>query len=94
MAVLPFGAAEELARGAAEAMALRVKHAGEYGKHAAAKRAGFLKDDVLVEVDGVARRTSEGELIGRLLRKYPAGAVVSATVLRGGKRVELKLPMQ
>lgn len=78
----------------ADGMALRVKHVGEYGKHAAAKRAGFLKDDVVVEVDGVTKRTSEGELIGRLLRKHPAGAVVNATVLRGGKRVELKLPMQ
>ncbi len=77
-----------------DAMALRVKHVGEYGKHAAAKRAGFLKDDVVVEVDGVTKRTSEGELIGQLLRKHPAGAVVNARVLRGGKRVELKLPMQ
>ncbi len=75
-------------------MALRVKHVGEYGKHAAAKRAGFLKDDVVVEVDGVTKRTSEGELIGQLLRKHPAGTAVNATVLRGGKRVELKLPMQ
>ncbi len=77
-----------------DGMALRVKHVGEYGKHAAAKLAGFQKDDVVVEVDGVTERTSEGELIGQLLRKHPAGTAVNATVLRGGKRVELKLPMQ
>lgn len=79
---------------AAGGMALRVKHVGEYGKHAAAKRAGFLKEDVLVAVDGLTQSTSEGELIGHLLRTHPAGDTVDVTVLRDGKRVSLKLPMQ
>jgi serine protease Do len=75
-------------------MGLLVKHVGEYGKHAAAKRAGFQKNDVVVELDGVSSRTTEGELIGHLLQKHLPGHQVTATVLRGGQRVELKLPMQ
>jgi hypothetical protein len=75
-------------------MALLVKHAGEYGKHAAAKNAGFRKDDVLVEVDGITVSTGESELIGRLIEKHPPGDKVHATVMRGKERIELSLPMQ
>jgi serine protease Do len=75
-------------------MALLVKYVGEYGKHAAAKKAGFQKNDVLVELDGASSRTTESELIGHLLQKHHAGIQLNATVLRGGQRVELKLPMQ
>jgi serine protease Do len=77
-----------------KAMALLVKHVGEYGSHAAAKKAGFRKDDVLVAVDGLTNRMSEGELIGRLLQKHQPDAKVSATVLRGSERLNLSLPMQ
>lgn len=80
-----------VARGA---MALRVKHAGEYGVHAAAKKAGFRKDDIVVEVDGIQRRISESELIGDLLERHRPGEKVGAAVLRGGERLALTLPMQ
>jgi len=79
---------------AKDKMALVAKHIGEYGKHSAAKKAGFLKGDVLVEVDGKADRLSEGELIGHLLRSHPVGEKVNVTVLRGTERVALTLPMQ
>ena len=75
-------------------LALLVKHVGEYGKHAAAKKAGFRKDDVIVQVDGRSERASEGELIGRLLQTRQPGEQVDVTVLRGTERVTLKLPMQ
>jgi len=77
-----------------DALALRVKHVGQYDKHAAAKNAGWQQGDVLVEIDGLSNRQSEGALIGYLLQKHQAGASVKATVLRGGKRVPLSLPMQ
>ena len=77
-----------------DVLALRVKHVGEYGHHAAAKKAGWKQGDVLVEIDGIKHRLSEGGLIGYLLQKHPAGTSVNATVLRGGKRVPLSLPMQ
>lgn len=75
-------------------MALFVKHAGEYGEHAAAKKAGFRKEDVLIEVDGSAERISESALLGRLLKKHAPGSKVPVTVLRGGERIKLELPMQ
>jgi hypothetical protein len=75
-------------------MALFVKHAGEYGIHAAAKKAGFKKEDVLISVDGIDRRLSESELIGHLLHKHAAGDKVNAVVWRGGEKVNLTLPLQ
>jgi hypothetical protein len=75
-------------------LALRVKHAGEYGKHAAAKKAGVQKNDILVEVDGFTARASEGEVIGKLLTNHRIGESVKATVLRSDKRLTFTLPMQ
>ena len=77
-----------------EQLALFVKGVGQYGKHAAAKNAGFQKDDVIVEIDGITKRLTEGELIGHLLAKHQPGEKVKTTVLRGERRVELSLPMQ
>lgn len=75
-------------------MALLVKFVGQYGKHAAAKKAGFQKDDVIVEMAGLSARLTEGELIGQLLQGHPAGESVKAVVMRGPERVELTMPMQ
>jgi membrane-associated protease RseP (regulator of RpoE activity) len=86
---------ERTKRGLAKnSMALFVKGLGQYGKHAAAKNAGFQKDDVILQLAGVSTRITEGELIGYLLQKHSMGDRVKATVLRGGQRVELNLPMQ
>jgi hypothetical protein len=75
-------------------MALHVKGLGNFGKHAAAKKAGFMKDDVIVAIDGATKRTTEGELIGTLLQTRKAGEFADVTVLRGTERLTLKLPMQ
>jgi hypothetical protein len=77
-----------------EALALFVKGMGQFNQHGTAKKAGFLKDDVVVAVDGLAARASEGEMIGRLLRTTKIGQAVEVTVLRGSERVRLQLPMQ
>lgn len=75
-------------------LALFVKHVGQYGKHAAAKQAGFQKDDVIVEIDGRSGRITEGELIGQLLKQHQPGEQVKTVLLRGKERVELQLPIQ
>ncbi len=77
-----------------ERMALFVKGLGQFGKHAAAKNAGFQKNDVIVKLDGFTARIGEGELIGHLLGAHRPGEQVKATVLRGAESVELTLPMQ
>ena len=79
---------------AKDKLGLFVKGLGQYGKHAAAKNAGFQKEDVLVELNGQSARITEGELLGQLLQKTRPGEKLKAVVLRGDKRVELMLPMQ
>jgi serine protease Do len=75
-------------------MAMLVKNVGQYNKHAAAKKAGFLKDDVIVAIDDLRGRMTEGEMIGRLIERRKAGEFADVTVLRGTGRVTIKLPMQ
>ncbi len=77
-----------------EGMALLVISVGQYGKHAAAKNAGFQKDDVIVQLAGESARMTESEMIGQLLRNHRAGEKVRATIMRGHERIELMLPMQ
>ncbi|TVP99672.1 MAG: PDZ domain-containing protein [Planctomycetaceae bacterium] len=75
-------------------MALRVKHVGEYGAHAAAKQAGFRKEDVVIAYDGDDRRLREGDLLRAGVQRHRPGDRVAATVLRDGKRLELRIPIQ
>lgn len=77
-----------------EQMGLLVQHAGEYGEHGAAKRAGFRRDDLIVAVAGKTERLTESQLIGWLLQNQSAGASIPATVWREGERLQLALPMQ
>jgi serine protease Do len=90
---LPDGLRRE--RGLAlDALALNVKFVGQYGTHAAAKKAGFNKDDVIVRWADLTQRMTESELIGHALQKTQLGEKVKVTVLRGTERVELLMPMQ
>jgi serine protease Do len=75
-------------------LALLVKFVGQYNNHAAAKRAGFQKDDVLVQIGDIKSRMSEGEFMGRVLKANLPGEKLNTSVLRGDQRVELMLPMQ
>ena len=75
-------------------MALRARGVGQYGKHAAAKNAGWQKGDIITELDGSSARVTEGMLIGRLVRSHKPGEKLKATVLRGDRKVELSLPIQ
>jgi serine protease Do len=75
------------------AMALVVERVGEYGEHAAAKKAGFQKDDVIVAVDSRSDVRSESEWMAWLVDRRP-GAKVPVTVRRRDQKLELVLPMQ
>lgn len=86
---------ERAARGFGKSeMALRVDFVGQHNKHAAAKKAGFKMDDIIVLVDGMSGRMSEGELMGRLIRAHRAGETVKVSLRRGDREMELPLPMQ
>lgn len=77
-----------------DSLALRIKHAGEYGDHAAAKNAGFRKGDILVELDGDSSPLTETELMAKLINSKRPGDKVPSVVLREGKRIALNLPIQ
>lgn len=76
------------------ALALAVINVGQFGMHAAAKKAGFQKGDVIIECDGLSKAMTECNLIDHLLESRFPGEKVEVVVLRGQQRVELQLPMQ
>lgn len=75
-------------------MALKIFHVGQYGPHAAAKKAGFRKDDIILEVGDLSTRITESALIGHLLLSNLPGEKIPSIVLRGQERVKLMLPQQ
>jgi hypothetical protein len=79
---------------APHALALRVRHVGEFGAHAVAKKAGFRKGDVIVAYDGMTNHLSESDVLAHAVQKRRPGDDVPVTVVRDGARVNLKLPMQ
>ena len=95
MLLTPLSAEERKGAGLDDdVLALRVKHAGEYGEHAAAKNAGFRKGDILVELDGSTAPRTESQVLVAMMNGKKPGDKVPATVLREGKRIELKMPVQ
>ncbi|MFN7735233.1 MAG: Trx7/PDZ domain-containing (seleno)protein [Pirellula sp.] len=75
-------------------LGLVVHGLGEYGEHAAAKRAGFHKGDVIVALEGIHAPIDESRLIGTLLLSHVTPTQLSATVLRNGERLNLQWPIQ
>ncbi|MBN9118691.1 MAG: PDZ domain-containing protein [Planctomycetes bacterium] len=78
----------------ATGMALRARHVGQFGPHAAAKNAGFLVGDVIVAFDGKTDLARETDLLAYALRNRKPGEKVAVTIVRSGKTMELMLPMQ
>jgi len=74
-------------------MAFLLKHVGEYGEHARAKQAGFVKGDIIIAWDGMTQRMTETQLLAYVVQKKKPGDKIAATVLRGGKKVELVLTL-
>lgn len=77
-----------------QGMGLKVKGVGQYGLHAAAKKAGFKEGDVIVSIAGIKTPITEGELLGHLLTHHFPGDKVSVALLRAGQPMVLSLPMQ
>ncbi|HXG12283.1 MAG TPA: Trx7/PDZ domain-containing (seleno)protein [Gemmataceae bacterium] len=75
-------------------MALRVKHVGQYGPHAAARNAGFRPGDIVVSFDDRTDFRREADLLAYALTRRKPGEKVAVTVLRDGQRINLTLPMQ
>ena len=78
----------------ADEMALFVKRVGKFGPHGAAKRNGFREGDVIVRFDGRDDLDSEAALFQHAVQQTLIDDRVDVTVVRDGKRRNLKLPMQ
>jgi hypothetical protein len=77
-----------------EGMALRVEHVGQYGAHAAAKNAGFQKNDVLIAFDKQTNLLRETDVFVHGVQKRKPGDRVPVTLVRNGKKIDLLLPLQ
>jgi S1-C subfamily serine protease len=77
-----------------DVLALRVVHVGEYGEHAAAKRAGVRKGDIVVAFDGREARMTESELLAHGVQGRRPGDQVTVVVLRDGERKALTFALQ
>ncbi len=75
-------------------LALLAEHVGEYGPHAAAKRAGFRKGDLIVSIAGSDEEKNETALLADLLLAKKPGEQVPVEILRNGERLALFLPIQ
>jgi hypothetical protein len=77
-----------------QSLAMEITAVGQYGMHAAAKKAGFRKDDIIIEIDGKNQAMRESEIIDHLLTHRFPGEKINVTVIRAGNRQQLQLPMQ
>jgi hypothetical protein len=75
----------------ATGMALRVEHVGQFAPHDIAKKAGVLKDDVLISFNGRTDFTRETDLLAYALNEIPVGAKVPAVFMRSGEKVAVEL---
>lgn len=72
---------------------LHVQWGAVAGKKIEAARAGLAKGDVIVAVDGRPAPATESDLIAYVWQKKKPGDSVEFTVLRGGKRQTVRLPL-
>lgn len=75
-------------------MSLRVWRVGQYGPHAAAKKAGFQRGDVIVTFDGHTDLMTDTAVLTYGVTERRPGDRVDVVVLRDGKRKTLRMPMQ
>jgi len=72
-------------------MALKVGHVGGYVPHDRAKKAGVVKDDILIEYDGRSDLVRETDLLAYSINSVKPGQSVQMKFLRGTeeRRVEI-----
>ena len=85
-------------RGAAKlddrALALKVRHVGQYAPHDRAKAAGLKAGDLIVSFDGIADRRTESDLLAHALQRRRPGDSVEVVALRAGERKRFKITLQ
>ena len=77
-----------------QVMAMRVKHVGRYGPHAAAKKAGVQKDDVLVSYDGRSDLLTESAILAYAINNHKTGDRIKLKLMRGNTQKSVVIPIQ
>ncbi len=77
-----------------DAMALRVKHVGQFGPHATAHKAGVLKGDILLGFDEKTNLLRESDIFFYAIDSKKAGDMVSLTLKRNKNILQIKIPIQ
>jgi S1-C subfamily serine protease len=93
MRLLPLSQNERQELGITSDMALRAANVN-FGKLSPAKRAGFLKGDVLIEYDGRNDFSRESDVFVHANQHHRPGETVGVKVLREGHTLSLELPIQ
>jgi thioredoxin-related protein len=84
----------KIAKLAPDSMGLNIRHVGQYGAHAVAKQAGFLKDDIIVGFDCMTSLRTETEVLTYALQTKKPGDLVEVKVLRGDRMITLRYKLQ
>lgn len=74
-------------------MALNVK-AVPGGNLGVARKAGFLRGDLVISYNGSSERMTESQLFAYIVQNVMAGESVQVEILRDGKRMTLELPVK
>ncbi len=77
-----------------DSMALLAEHVGQYDEHAVAKRAGFVRGDIIVQFAGRDDRMTESGIIAHLMQQKNAGDTVNTEVLRGDRLIKMSFKLQ
>jgi S1-C subfamily serine protease len=72
-------------------LALKVQHVGQFAPHDRAKKAGFVKDDIVVSFNERTDLLRETDLLEYALNDIEPGTIVPVKILRGGKPMTLEL---
>ena len=78
----------------ADKLALKIKHVGQYGEHARAKKAGLMKDDIVIGYDGRTDLLTETDLLAYAMQQKQPGDKVAIEVLRDGERKTMTVTLQ
>ena len=74
--------------------ALLVEHVGQYNDHAVAKKAGFLKGDIVISFDGKEDLLTETDVFAYVMRERPKDSIVAVRILRKGQEQTLRFKLQ
>jgi serine protease Do len=78
----------------ADQLGLRIRHVGEYGEHARAKKAGLMKGDIVIGYDGRSDFRTETDLLAYAMQQKQPGEKVAIEVLRDGTRKTMTVELQ